>query len=257
MITSATPGATIFYTTDGSAPTLASAVHSGPIPIVTSKTIRAIASASGFAVSPLASGAYVITVPNGQAFPVTFGPATSVRANAVDVVLSPSKPSKVCFTLDGSLPECIYEPCVGATAECGGTAATYVPGSTIPVDAPTGGGAVTVKARSRVPQVEDEVTQAVYGFRVAMPTATPGASAVAAGTNVVFRTETQGTATSPVDLRRNTDGSSPTCSASQATATNTSEVTVSIAQSATYRVIACRQSYQVSPVASFAYTVTN
>lgn len=60
-ISSATGGATIFYTTDGSTPTTASTVYSGPIAVNASQTVKAIATASGFIQSAVGSAVYTIT----------------------------------------------------------------------------------------------------------------------------------------------------------------------------------------------------
>ena len=59
-ISDTTTGATIFYTTDGTLPTPSSAQYSGPIAINSTKTIKAIATASGYNTSALASVAYTI-----------------------------------------------------------------------------------------------------------------------------------------------------------------------------------------------------
>ena len=61
-ITDSTPGAAIYYTQDGSAPTTASTVYTGPFNIATSQTITAIAAASGYLNSAAASAAYVVTL---------------------------------------------------------------------------------------------------------------------------------------------------------------------------------------------------
>jgi Chitobiase/beta-hexosaminidase C-terminal domain len=61
-ITDATPAATIYYTTDGSAPTTSSSAYSGPITIKASTTVNAIASATGFSQSAAGSATYTLRV---------------------------------------------------------------------------------------------------------------------------------------------------------------------------------------------------
>jgi len=59
-ITDETPGATIYYTTDGTIPTVASAVYTGPITISSSGSIRAMATASGYSASAVGTAVYTI-----------------------------------------------------------------------------------------------------------------------------------------------------------------------------------------------------
>ncbi len=62
-ISDTTSGATIYYTTDGTTPTTASKVYSGAITIPAApatETIRAIAAASGYVNSPVASAVYMM-----------------------------------------------------------------------------------------------------------------------------------------------------------------------------------------------------
>ena len=57
----ATPGAIIYYTTNGTPPTTASARYSAPLPVSTTTTIEAMAAASGYSNSAVVSGTYTIT----------------------------------------------------------------------------------------------------------------------------------------------------------------------------------------------------
>jgi hypothetical protein len=62
-MTDATSGATIYYTTDGTMPNTSSLVYSGGITVSTSETINAIATASGFTQSAVATSVFTITAP--------------------------------------------------------------------------------------------------------------------------------------------------------------------------------------------------
>ena len=61
-ISDATSGATIYYTTNGTTPTVGASVYSGPITVSSSETVEAIAAASGFTNSAVASAAYTINI---------------------------------------------------------------------------------------------------------------------------------------------------------------------------------------------------
>lgn len=56
----ATPGATIYYTTNGNTPTLNSKTYTGPITIRKTGTVNAIAAAPGYQTSPVASATFTI-----------------------------------------------------------------------------------------------------------------------------------------------------------------------------------------------------
>ena len=60
----ATAGAAIYYTLNGTTPTQSSNRYTSPIPVASSETIKAIAIASGYANSSVASATYTIAVPS-------------------------------------------------------------------------------------------------------------------------------------------------------------------------------------------------
>ncbi|HOT78328.1 MAG TPA: chitobiase/beta-hexosaminidase C-terminal domain-containing protein, partial [Candidatus Wallbacteria bacterium] len=99
-ITSATAGAEIYYTTDGSYPGVSSLKYLTPISVDSSKTIRAIAVKQGMAYSAEASASYVIKA----AAPV-FTPAAGTYTGAQQVAItSATAGALIKYTLDGSDP---------------------------------------------------------------------------------------------------------------------------------------------------------
>jgi hypothetical protein len=99
-ISTATSGATIRYTTDGTTPTTGSAVYTGPITLTQSRTIRAIAVKSGMLDSAVASATYTIRT----ATP-TFNPPGGTYLLNLTVSISVSTPGAVIYyTTDGSTP---------------------------------------------------------------------------------------------------------------------------------------------------------
>ncbi|MBQ7689706.1 MAG: chitobiase/beta-hexosaminidase C-terminal domain-containing protein [Muribaculaceae bacterium] len=79
-ISCATNGATIYYTTNGNAPTTSSTQYSGPIDVSSTTTIKAIAAKSGMSNSAVAEATYTINLPSSG---TTYEWATSINAGDV------------------------------------------------------------------------------------------------------------------------------------------------------------------------------
>jgi len=104
VITSATPGAVIYYTTDGSTPSAThGTVYTGPVTVNATTTIQAIASASGMTDSSVNFVTYVI---NGSSVAApTFNPAPGTYTGAQGVTISTSTSgAAIRYTTDGSTP---------------------------------------------------------------------------------------------------------------------------------------------------------
>lgn len=110
-ISTATSGATICYTTDGSAPTTASAgtcgssptqTYSGAISVSSTTTIRALATKSGLTDSAVTGGTWTITLPTLAA--PTFSPAGGTFLTLPSVTPTLPSGAKGCYTTDGSSP---------------------------------------------------------------------------------------------------------------------------------------------------------
>ena len=113
-ITSATSGATIAYTTDGSTPTETNGIvltNGGSISIATSATLQAMAYKSGFADSGVTTGAYTISVtvssgngfyntplspPQSGTFTATFDASSSL--SPINAVIGLSKGTQTAYT---------------------------------------------------------------------------------------------------------------------------------------------------------------
>jgi N-acetylneuraminic acid mutarotase len=101
-ISDSTPGAVIYYTTDGSVPTPSSTKYIGPITVSSTQTIRAIAIAANYVISAVASGMYTIQL---TAATPAFSPAAGTYTTAQTVTMSDATPGAlIYYTIDGTTP---------------------------------------------------------------------------------------------------------------------------------------------------------
>jgi N-acetylneuraminic acid mutarotase len=105
-----TPGAIIYYTTNGTAPTASSTVYSGAITVSNSETIEAIAVAGGFTNSSVASATYTILTP--AAAPV-FGPTAGTYSSPQSVTLTDSTPGTTIYYAINATPTTSSTPYTG------------------------------------------------------------------------------------------------------------------------------------------------
>ncbi len=95
--------ATIYYTTDGTTPTTSSTAYSNPIIVSSTDTIEAIAVASGYSSSAVATAAYTINLPPtaAPAFSVPAGTYTSVQTVTIS---DATAGAAIYYTTDGTTP---------------------------------------------------------------------------------------------------------------------------------------------------------
>ncbi|HTB81291.1 MAG TPA: choice-of-anchor tandem repeat GloVer-containing protein [Opitutaceae bacterium] len=186
-ITTATGGATIRYTTDGSTPSETNgAIYSGPVSISASATLQAIAYKTGFIDSTVTSGIYTIS---SQVVAPSFSPAAGTYTGAQSVtVTTTTGGATIRYTTDGSTPSetigTIYSGPVSVSSSQTLKAIAYESGLT---DSPVASGNYTINSPP-----------------AAAPVFSPAAGTYA-GAQTVTITSTTGGAT----IRYTTDGSTP------------------------------------------------
>lgn len=100
-ISSATPGAAIYYTTDGTAPTTASTLYTGPVAVTTGLPLNAIAVASGLLNSATATANYVLGATGMPGISLASGTYTGEQTVTLT---SDTAGATILFTLDGTTP---------------------------------------------------------------------------------------------------------------------------------------------------------
>jgi hypothetical protein len=216
-------GATIYYTTNGTAPTTSSTVYSSPIAIKSAKTIQAIAVASGLGASTVASASYTLVVSDPVA-----SPAGGSYSGSVTVTLATATPNAtIYYSTNGLIPttsSTIYSgPIVVSTTETLKTIAAETGFTTSATVANT--------------------------YTVAAAAATPTFSPVS-GTYASPQSVSITDATSGSTIYYTTDGSTPTA------ASTAYSGPIAVSTTETLNAIAVASGVSPSAVGSAAYTIS-
>jgi subtilase family serine protease len=228
-ISDATAGATIYYTTNGTAPTTNSPVYSGPITVSSTETLEAMATATGYTASSVASAVYTITPP--AATPAFSVPAGTYAAAQTVTISDATVGATIYFTTNGTAP----------------TASSPVYSGPIAVSSTE-----TLEAMATATgYTASSVASAAY--TITPPAATPAAAtpafSVPAGTYTAAQTVTISDATAGATIYYTTSGTAPTTSSP----VYSGPITVSSTE--TLEAMATAPGYTASPLASAAYTI--
>ncbi|MEI6833390.1 MAG: chitobiase/beta-hexosaminidase C-terminal domain-containing protein, partial [bacterium] len=227
-LSSATPGASIYYTTNGDVPSRSSSLYSGAITVSSSQTVKAFAVLEGWADSQASSAQYTI---NGQASAPTFSVTSGTYTSAQSVTLSSATSGAlIYYTTNGDVPSA---------------------SSTLYAGAISVGSSMTIKAIAiKAAFSNSSVIEAAYTINIPLPVAGAPAASPAAGTYTSAQSVSLSSGTSGATIYYTTDNSPPSTSS----IVYSSPFLVQVSQ--TIKAIAVKSGYQNSGVGTFSYTIT-
>jgi len=226
-ISDTTSGATIYYTTDGSAPTPQSTKYTAAISVPATETVKAIATATGYATSATGSAAYTINLP--AAATPTLSPAAGTYTGLQSVTIADTTTgATIYYTLDGTTP---------TAASTKYTAAISV------------GVSETVKAIAVATGYSNSAV-ASSAYVINLPMAATPTFSPAAGTYTSAQTVTISDTTTGATIYYTVDGSSPTPQSTKYTAP------ITVSSTETVKAIATATGYASSAIGSAAYTIS-
>jgi glucosylceramidase len=213
-LSDATAGASIYYTTNGTTPSASSTLYTKAMSVSSSQTIQAIAVASGYSNSAVASSAYTINLPAAAA--PTFTPMPGTYTSAQTVSLSDTIPgASIYYTIDGSTPtssSTLYSSPIAVSltttinaiaAASGYSNSTVASGTyTFPVTAtPTFSPTPGTYYPSQAVTIGDTTTGATIYYTLDGSTPTPSSAQYSAPINVTATTTIKAFAIAPGNLQ--------------------------------------------------------
>jgi hypothetical protein len=228
-LSAATPGSVIHYTTDGTTPTSSSSIYSSALSISTTTTLKAIAIASGYLNSSVASAVYTFGGSSGLTATPTFSPTGGTYTSTQYVSLADTTSGAVIYyTTDGTIPTTssnVYSVPLAVTA--------------------TG----TIKTMAAAPGLTNSsVASATYTIIATLTAATPTFSPRASsypGTQTVSISDSSPSPT----IYYTIDGTTPT------TSSTVYSTPLSVASTTTVKAIATSSGYTNSAVGAATYTI--
>jgi hypothetical protein len=225
-ISSTTPGATIYYTTDGTVPNAGSNVYTGQITVTQSTTFKAIAILNGWANSGIGVASYII---NSTPISLVFSPLPGSHYEELELrIISYPSDATVNYTLDGSVPN--------------QTSLVYDNQNPPQITQTT-----TVKAIAYHNEWPTPVVKTgQYNFFVRTPSLSHSTGVYAQGFNLVLTPNTTGS-----EVYYTLDGSDPTTSATRIQYT----APITILQTTVLRAYGARNNWTNSPEIAATFTI--
>jgi Bacterial Ig-like domain (group 3)/Chitobiase/beta-hexosaminidase C-terminal domain/FG-GAP-like repeat/Abnormal spindle-like microcephaly-assoc'd, ASPM-SPD-2-Hydin/FG-GAP repeat len=221
-----TSGATIYYTTNGTAPTTGSAVYSTPLTVSSAETIEAVAGGTGFTTSAVATAVYTINQPTA-ATPTFSVPAGTYTSAQTVTISDTTSGAKIYYTINGTTPSA----------------------TSTPYTAP-----ITISATQSIEAIAvatgyNNSAVATAAYTINLPVAATPAFSVPAGTYSAAQTVTITDATSGAAIYYTTNGSAPSTNSIPYTAP------ITVSSSETLSAIATASGYTTSAQATAAYVI--
>ena len=225
-ISDATPGAAIYYTIDGSTPSSSSTVYSTPVVIAKTETLKAIAVASGYDNSAVASASFTLNLAQAAKPVISPNGGTFTTVQSVTITDTTSSAS-IYYTTDGTTP----------------TSSSNLYSAPLTVSS-----SETITAIAEASGYNDS-SIAAASFTINLPAAAAPTFSPVAGTFTSAQTVTISDSTAGASIYYTTDGSQATTSSTPYTAP------IAVTATETINAVATATGYSQSPDASAAYNI--